>query len=343
MATPSSARRAEWARQVGDQELHRTLMADLDCLRSLEGSPAAVTAPLGGWVRVAAWNVERGRDPGQAAAVLRACRADICLLSELDSGMARTDNKDVAAEIATSLGASYAYGVEFVELGIGDTDERRSSQGSGNARGLHGNAVLAATLLEAPDIVRLDEGGEWFATGSDQPRIGARMAVVATVAIEGTPVHVASTHLENLSDPSRRAAQLQQVLDAVDARRPGSPAIVGGDLNTFGATFEELADRRAVSRLRQDDPTRFSWPVEHEQLFEVAAARGFSWIDANVAAPTTSHGGDGLPDHVPLKLDWLLVRGMEAARPTVFPAIGPDGQALSDHHIVAASVRFTQP
>ena len=56
----------------------------------------------------------------------------------------------------------------------------------------------------------------------------------------------------------------------------------------------------------------------------------------HVAAPTTEHDAGGLPDHVPLKLDWILVRGLVARRPAVTPAGG-----LSDHH--AVSVGYATP
>jgi hypothetical protein len=39
-------------------------------------------------------------------------------------------------------------------------------------------------------------------------------------------------------------------------------------------------------------------------------------------------------------VDWILVRGLEASRPTVVPAIGPHGRRLSDHDLVAVSVRL---
>jgi endonuclease/exonuclease/phosphatase family metal-dependent hydrolase len=156
------------------------------------------------------------------------------------------------------------------------------------------------------------------------------MGVLATVAVDETPVRVASTHLENMTDADSRAAQLDRLLDAVG---PG-PAVVGGDLNTFGAALEDLLDHDAVRRARAADATRFSWPVAYEPLFDVAAAHGFSWEDANVAAPTTSHDPVGRPDHVPLKLDWILVRGLEARRPAVTPSDG-----LSDHQVVSVAVR----
>ena len=74
--------------------------------------------------------------------------------------------------------------------------------------------------------------------------------------------------------------------------------------------------------------------MAHEPLFDVARSYGFEWTDANVAAPTTEHDADGLPDRVPLKLDWLLVRGLVARRPAVLPAGG-----LSDHQGVTVGVR----
>ncbi len=260
-----------------------------------------IGAPLKGWVRVAAWNLARGRDLPAAASLLRRCRADLLLLSELDRGMARTGNVDAPRAVAESLQTGYGFGVEFIELTGDDGDDEM---------GLHGNAILTAAPLEQPEVVRLGGEGAWFAAGSTEPRVGGRVAVLGTIEVDGTPVRVASTHLENMTDPDGRAAQLSVLLDAVEELGPG-PAIVGGDLNTFGAPLEDLADRAAVRRMRDDDPARFSWPVAYEPLFET-----------------------GLPDHVPLRLDWILIRGLDARRAAVTPCDG-----LSDHQVVSAGVR----
>ena len=90
-----------------------------------------------------------------------------------------------------------------------------------------------------------------------------------------------------------------------------------------------------VRALQRVDPTRFTWPVPHEPLFDVTRAHGFEWTQANVAAPTTDHDALGRPNHVPLKLDWLLVRGLVARRPAVAAAGG-----LSDHNLVSVGVRL---
>jgi endonuclease/exonuclease/phosphatase family metal-dependent hydrolase len=317
---PVASDRWAWAQQLGDQTLHRRLMNELDCLHETEGR--SIGPDLRGWVRVVAWNVERGSDVPGAVALLAGCHADVVLLSELDSGLARTQDLDVPGSIAGGLGIGYVYGVEFIEL-VGD-----------GTRGLHGNAVLSGATLADPAVIRLDHDGRWFAADSPEPRVGGRMAVLTTIHVDGTPVRVASTHLENMTDPDGRAQQLDTLLSAVG---PG-PALVGGDLNTFGTALEELGDRATVRRLRAAEPARFSWPVSYEPLFSVAASHGFEWVDANVAAPTTSHDCGGLPDHVPLKLDWLLVRALEARRPAVTPSPG-----LSDHQVVSVAVRPTPP
>jgi endonuclease/exonuclease/phosphatase family metal-dependent hydrolase len=327
--TPDRAERASWAARLGDQDLHRRLLAGLTCLHEPEVRPGT-GAPLHGWVRVAAWNAERGRDVTGAAGLLRRCGANLLLLSELDSGMARTGNVDVPRALAESLGTGYGFGVEFIEL-AGD------GEGRGNRRGLHGNAILTTAPLEQPEVARLGGDGAWFDAASTEPRVGGRMAVLGTVEVDGTPVRVASTHLENMTDADGRAAQLETLLRALEAEALGpgpTPAVVGGDFNTFGAPLEDLADRATVRRRRAQNPARFSWPDDTEPLFEVARAHGFEWVDANVAAPTTSHDATGLPDHVPLKLDWILVRGLEARRPAVTPSDG-----LSDHQVVSVAVR----
>jgi endonuclease/exonuclease/phosphatase family metal-dependent hydrolase len=333
---PSPEERADWLGQLGSRETHRRLLAELPCFRQVALRGADSPASLTGWVRVGAWNVLRGRRPDALASTLASAGVQLGLLSELDDGMARTRNVVTTDAIAGVLGFASAFGVEFVELGLGDETEREQAAGQSNTRGLHGNAIISASTLDDPAVVRLpDVGDGWFAVDSSQPRLGGRMAVVATVVIDGVPVQVASTHLENRTTAAHRAEQLEVVLGAIDARDASGPAIVGGDFNTLGADIDVLLDRPVVRALRQDEPWRFTWPVVYEPLFEVARAHGFVWTDANVAAPTMDQAWAGLPDLVPMRLDWLLVRGLVARRPAVVPAGG-----LSDHHLVTAGVHL---
>jgi len=336
---PTQDARTGWAARIGDQELHRRLLEQLPCLQQIAQWHAGPPSELTGWLRVVAWNVQRGRRPDELAVRLRASGAGVCLLSELDDGMARTDNEDIAIAIATAIGAGFAFGVEFVELGLGDDAEQRAAAGRANERGLHGNAIVSPAHLGDPVVVRLPGSGPgWFAEDSPQPRVGGRSAVLATVELDGVPVELASVHLENRTDARHRAEQMEVVLQALDERSDGGPAVVGGDCNTLGVSYADLLDRPLVRHLRQEEPTRFTWPVAYEPLFAVARAHGFEWTSTNVAAPTTEHDAGGLPDHVPLKLDWILVRGLVARRPAVIPANG-----LSDHHAVSVGVRLPMP
>jgi endonuclease/exonuclease/phosphatase family metal-dependent hydrolase len=332
---PSLEERANWLDQLGSHKTHQRLLSELPCLRQVT-QRGAETPALSGWVRVGAWNVLRGRRPEALAGTLASSGVQLGLLSELDDGMARTHNVDTTDAIAGALRFASAFGVEFVELGLGDESEQEEAAGQSNGRGLHGNAIVSASSLEEPVVLRLpDVGAGWFAADSSQPRVGGRMAVVGTVAIDGVPVHVASTHLENRTAADHRAEQLEVLLSAIDARDASGPALVGGDFNTLGADIDVLLDRAAVRALREDEPWRFTWPVVYEPLFEVARAHGFVWTDANVAAPTMDHAWAGLPDLVPMRLDWLLVRGLVARRPSVVPADG-----LSDHHLITAGVHL---
>ena len=333
---PSPEERAAWLGRLGSHETHRRVVAELPCFRQVALRGADSPAPLTGWVRVGAWNVLRGRRPDALASTLASAGVQLGLLSELDDGMARTRNVDTTDVLAGGLGFASAFGVEFVELGLGDETEQEQAAGQSNDRGLHGNAIISASSLDDPAVVRLpDVGAGWFAVDSSQPRVGGRMAVVATVVIDGVPVQVASTHLENRTTAEHRAEQLEVVLRGIDARDASGPAIVGGDFNTLGADIDVLLDRAVVRALREDEPWRFTWPVVYEPLFEVARAHGFVWTDANVAAPTMDHAWAGLPDLVPMRLDWLLVRGLVARRPAVVPAGG-----LSDHHLVTTGVHL---
>jgi endonuclease/exonuclease/phosphatase family metal-dependent hydrolase len=334
--TPSLEQRADWLDQLGTHETHRHLLAELPCLRRVAQRRADAPSPLTGWVRVGAWNVLRGRRPEALAATLASAGVQLGLLSELDDGMARTHNIDTTDAIARALGFASAFGIEFVELGLGDESEQQEAAGQANTRGLHGNAIVSASSLDDPTVVRLpDTGAGWFAVDCSQPRVGGRMAVVATAAIDGVPVHVASTHLENRTTADYRAEQLDVLLRAIDDRDASAPAIVGGDFNTLGADVDVLLDRATVRALREKEPWRFTWPVAYEPMFEVARAHGFVWTDANVAAPTMDSAWAGLPDLVPMRLDWLLVRGLVARRPAVIPAGG-----RSDHHLITAGVHL---
>jgi endonuclease/exonuclease/phosphatase family metal-dependent hydrolase len=342
-----AARRAAIAAGPTARAPHAALLADLAFAETGEVRPPPdAEAQLPASARVLAWNAERCRDVAASARLLAASGADLLLLTELDHGMARSGQAHTARALAGRLGLGYAFAVEFLELGLGSPAERAAlPPGAENAVGYHGNAILARVPLERPAVVRLGDDGAWFDGARGERRVGGRIAVLAQVTLAGTPVTAAAVHLESHGDPAQRAAQMEALLDALDAYDATAPVVIGGDLNTFSLALARLSDREAMAAALREDPERWRRPERHEPLFALAAGRGFDWRAANVPAePTHRHPTATGSARGPLKLDWLLVRGLVAAAPAVLDAVEPaSGGALSDHEAVAATVSVKIP
>jgi endonuclease/exonuclease/phosphatase family metal-dependent hydrolase len=325
------ARRREILALPPTPATHERLLAGLGFDAALELEPAPAPRARRE-LRVGAWNAQRCPDPAAAAALLAATDADVFLLSELDHGMARSAQRHTARELAGRLGAGFAFGVEFLELGLGDATEREAHAGQENAVGFHGGAVLSRGAFAEPLLVRLERGGRWFDGALGERRVGGRVAVLCRVAVAGRELALASVHLESHSDPEERAAQLEAVFDALDAFAPGLPALVGGDVNTHSLGRAELEDRRALRRALEADPRRLANPIPHEPLFGLAERRGFDWRACNAVGTPTQRPNGGA--RTTLALDWFFTRGLAASGPRVLPAA-----PLSDHDAIAVTVR----
>jgi endonuclease/exonuclease/phosphatase family metal-dependent hydrolase len=335
------AERAAMLALLPEPGTHARLQRALPGLHRVEWAPPLRPAPPCAEARLVAWNAERGRDPVAAAALLRRTGADALLLSELDVGMARSEQRHAARELAGRLGMGFAFGVEFLELGLGNGEERTRCAGRRNAVGYHGGAVASALPLERPVLVRLDAGGDWFDGRRGERRVGGRIALLATLPIGSARVALASLHLESHCDPARRDAQVASLLEALDAYAPGAPAVLGGDFNTHSLGLAELLDRDALARAVRADPHRFAEPEPHEPLFARLARAGFEQRACNVAGASTERrrGPDGSRRGA-LRLDWLFARGVAAAAPEVVDAVDPaTGAALSDHEAIALTIR----
>ncbi len=325
-----------------DPGVHEQLLGTLGFDRALELSPARIASePAGESLRVVAWNAQRCRDPEAAAALLRASGGEIFLLSELDHGMARSRQRHAARELATRLDCGYAFGIEFLELGLGDASEREAHAGEQNEVGFHGGAILCPRAFVEPALVRVERSGRWFDGALGERRVGGRVAVLCRLPVGPQLVTFASVHLESHSDPEERAAQLEAVLDAIEALAPGAPALVGGDVNTHSLDRVELADRVALARALEADPRRLADPIAHEPLFALAERRGYDWRACNaVGTSTERRTRQGVSARGTLALDWFFARGLRVSEPTVLEALDPaSGVALSDHEPIAVTIR----
>jgi endonuclease/exonuclease/phosphatase family metal-dependent hydrolase len=323
----------------GEQFLHDQSLNDLQVLHYIErgGRPSSEDKPKS--IRLAAWNIARCPYPSVIGTILARERSDVILLSETDLGMAGTGQQHLTRSIVGPLGHEFLFGVEFMELGLGNELEARMHDGKSNLRGLHGNAVSSSYPLQDPVMIRFDTEGAWFSLDAPERRIGGRMAVAAKLSMEGGDVVFVSIHMESLATSEQRAVHLKLILNALEEYAPGAPMVIGGDLNTdcdawtLGQGTKKGTDEWDRLAQRSRDPVRY------EPLFGVALEAGFTWETAN-GTTSTVRDLPYLPTRVfpHLKLDWFFTRGVTASAPRTVPAVDGDGDALSDHDLILVDI-----
>ncbi|SDA99030.1 endonuclease/exonuclease/phosphatase family protein [Sinorhizobium sp. NFACC03] len=296
---------------------HDAAMAARPEMNSIEvGAAPSSTAPLAFPFTVAAWNLERCLFAPESAAHLAATKAPVVLLSEMDNGMARTGQRHPTAEVAAILGMQYAYGIEFIEMGLGSDTERAFCEDDFNARGFHGNALMASVPLGRPFMLRLWGERLWFTDG-EQPRLGERFAIGAVIETESGPFVAVSTHLESATTAAYRERQVRELIDALDEAFPGLPVLIGGDLNTgnhAGGDFEA------------------------EGLFAMSAARGFTRHGGPLEVMTTRPSLITRWPERAMKLDWFLARGLKIGETRIIPSLDETGRPHSDHDLITCVV-----
>ena len=238
-------------------------------------------APRGRTLRAAAWNIQRGArldDLRRAVLAPPFAETDVLLLSEVDVGLGRSGNRNVARELAEALGMSYAFGVSYLAL----TDDFGDDAGGlENTLALSGAAVISRYPIGRVENVDLPEIRDKF--HSSEKRLGKKRALLAEIVLPDGPLVVAACHLDSNASPAQRACQLGAVLDSVD-RSGVARALVGGDFNTSTydlsstlALARDLFHKLLVTGLRatidqyMTPETRYERPV-----FELLRARDFA-------------------------------------------------------------------
>lgn len=324
---------------LNDPETHAGCFDTLPVLREIEigGSTPTKSSELTS-VRVVAWNVERLRHMDAIAATLKAQNADIMLLTEIDRGMARTGNSDRVVELANDLGVSYSYAVEFIELDLGDDNEKKEHAGQENVDGFHGAGILCSIAMQKPFLIRIDRRGDWFDGSRTEPRIGGRIAIGASFELSGKSVLAVNVHMESHGDPEERARDMRHLLTLIEKVDSGAAVVIGGDFNTSTATFSERSANREVWHQKlEEEPLRLLRPQSYEPLFDVAKEFGYSYDACNVADMATTRHPEGTQRR-PAKIDWFFTKGLLATKPEVIPAIRADGTPSSDHEAIAITI-----
>jgi endonuclease/exonuclease/phosphatase family metal-dependent hydrolase len=315
---PSQEERQSFRTLEKTRLIHEATLVSLPCMNAVRtGGTAANAAPLAFPFTVAAWNLERCLFPEDSAAKLRMTAAPLLLLSEMDEGMARTAQNDPTAIVAHELGMTYAYGVEFLELSLGSEIERSFCVDDFNAKGFHGNALLASSELRDPFLFRLPGDAVWFKDCNEQPRLGERCAIGATVETEDGPFVAVSVHLESVADGPYRERQMAELIDAIETYAPGLPILIGGDLNTGNHSGGDF---------------------ETDRLFAMAAGRGFERHGGPLNEPSTRPSLITRFPERAMKLDWFLSRGLKIRESHLVSSLNDEGQPLSDHDLLICTI-----
>ena len=338
-------------------ELDRRLRDVLSTVRRT--APGREAAPPRDLARVRAvhWNIEHGNWYVQVERALREhpdlVAADLVTLNEVDLGMARATNRDVAADLAGALGLHAAWAPLFLETTHGRHDDAREAAGRGNHESLFGIAVLSrwpigeVRIVELPSPTRFQYDTEGM--------YGRFVALVASIERPAGPFIAVSLHLEVHRTREHRAAQMRVLVDRLrDERRP---IILGGDFNshTFnrGHWWHPLAGAAVLSSwpggpLRR----RLLWPdrgAAREPLFDALRAAGFDWEHLGDRQPTLHLRFVRVPEaermlgsalarpikawaerRAHLRLDWFAGRGWQGGSGATVRGLDGPGRA-SDH------------
>jgi endonuclease/exonuclease/phosphatase family metal-dependent hydrolase len=347
-----------WAR-IGE-EVRRV------CAAVEEGHRPGKLRPLDG-LRVAAWNIQRGRRLDQLRRALTAdpilAAADVLLLVEVDCGMARSGNRNVARELADALQMSYAFGVSYLVL---EDDIGENPDGRANGLALAGAAVLSRVPIRRVENVDLPELRDKFS--SSEKRLGKKRALLCELALADGPLVVAACHLDSTASPAQRGRQLAALL----ARTGAGRALVGGDLNTttydlstpwaLGANIlhKLVVDGFAGAIAQYMEPERYY----ERPIFAELARHGFTVDGLNDRAHGTMRYDLNDPyaiektrrsvgsfatwllrrrlrpwgGVVPARLDWFAGRGLAARSAAVVDGRDADGRAPSDHAAIVVDL-----
>ncbi len=315
---PSHEERKSFVSLEKTPDVHAATLASLACMNTLRvGGAEAEVEVLSFPFTVAAWNLERCLFPEESAAKLRATGAPLVLLSEMDEGMARTEQRDPTAVVAGELGMNYAYGVEFLELSLGSEIEHSFCRDDFNEKGFHGNALMASVALKDAFLFRLPGEAVWFKDSNEQPRVGERCAIGAIVETEAGPFVAVSVHLESVATAAYRERQMAALIDAVEAFAPGLPILIGGDLNTGNHTGGDFSA---------------------DTLFAMVEARGFQCHGGPLDQASTR---PSLITRFParaMKLDWFVSRGLAIGESHLVSSLNEEGKPLSDHDMVVCTI-----
>jgi endonuclease/exonuclease/phosphatase family metal-dependent hydrolase len=221
---------ADWPR------IDARLRALLATVRRHEPAAAPPPSPDPSRVKAVHWNIEHGNWYEQVEAALLhdsdLADADVLLFNEIDFGMARAGNRDVAADLAASLKRYAVWAPFFLETTPGRDDDPRMAAGRVNQESLFGVAILSRWPIGEVRLIELPSPEHY--QFDIERMIGRHVALVAEILRPEGAFLAVSAHLEVHRTRSMRARQMRIVLEAL--RDEQRPVVIAGDFNSH--TFD---------------------------------------------------------------------------------------------------------
>jgi len=328
-------------------------------------------------LKVAAWNIERGRHFNALVHILKndpiLKEADVLFLTEVDIGMARSGNRNVAECLAKELGMNVFYANSYFCFSKGAREELLSE--GENLKGLHGNAILSRYELKDVRTISLFNCTDKFR--GREKRIGCQKALVTQIKSGDRPINIVCSHLDAKSSPRQRARQMQIIMKQLDKRGIlGIPTVIGGDWNTstynakskFSLVFSGLYHYLTVGPEKLTKH-HYRHPYEKmEPLFRVLDKHGFRYLGFNEDGEGTipyhtddsrenSKAFEWLPKpaakwmirvteklggHTSMKLDWIAGHKCQPIDGTakVLPLQFWENEKVSDHQPIVVDIKL---
>jgi len=363
-------------RQLALDRRYRSRRRDIDAvLGGFEWKLTRTVAEPAERVSAIAWNIERGKrfepllhnllhDPALA-------RADLMLLTEVDKGMARSGNRDIAAELAEATGMDYVFVNHHLVLARGDRGEQDHT--GDNTFAMHGSALLSRFPIRRFTSVGLPEYVDKF--HDYEKRLGCKRALIAEVLLPDGPLTIAVAHLDPFAPPRHRVYQMQRIIDTL-LRFGGKRVLLGGDLNTN--TYDVSKGPNLLAGiLYKASRLGVTGAIEHyleperrfeRSLFDLMREVGFELDPFNVPRAGTlfydahdpeivSKARAYLPAAVvvrlqkmvepwggvvPMHLDWWAGHGLTAEAPEVIIRPTWHSKYISDHYPIAVDLVLGQ-
>jgi endonuclease/exonuclease/phosphatase family metal-dependent hydrolase len=313
--------------------------------------------------RIVSWNIERGK---QLDAIIdffkeneKLSKADVILAIECDNGMGRTNNRNVAKELAKSLGMNYCFAPSYLVLGKGALGE--TNHDTKNTTALHGTAILSKyPIIEAKGVV-VPPVKEVF--HSSEKRLGCKKGLVAKIQVAEKSISLGAIHIDLSSTAKDRADQLESILTALPKT---DIQLVGGDWNcsTFNLRRKGELFLQIISKFFT---VGFNGAIKHymtpelkfdKPLFDKLLELNFDYESFNDRSKGTIYFdiNDLLHNEkakkfvpsfllkelerrlkpwggiVPLKIDWLAGKGGKVINAQTIEKPQQNGILLSDHN-----------